>query len=96
MSDKKTPEQAIHDLTLALLYLTRFTESDRRFKTANELPRAWKSYDWEALDKLNEEEYTIDRHGNKSLYLTEEGIQKAKEILEQYGISDWESNNESK
>ncbi len=96
MSDKKTPEKAIHDLTLALLYLTCFTENNSRFKTASELPRAWKSYDWDALDKLSEEEYTFDRHGNKGLYLTEEGIRKAKEILEQYGISDWEINNESK
>ncbi len=90
MENKIDPELAIHDMTLALLYLTRFTENGGRFKTASELPRAWKSYDWEVLDKLSEEEYTIDRHGNKSLYLTDEGIQKAKEILEQYGIADWE------
>lgn len=87
--EKKTPEQAVHDLTLALLYLNRFTDS--RMKRNEDPPlKAWKSYDWDALDKLNEEELVIDSHGNKSLYLTDEGVARAKEILEQYGIEDWE------
>ena len=84
-----SPEVALHDMILALIYLTRFKETGR-FKSDNELFRAWKSYDWDTLDKLNEEGLIIDCHGNKSLYLTEEGEQKAKEILEKYGISDWE------
>ena len=29
-------------------------------------------------------------YGNKSLYLTDEGAARAKEILEKYGIADWE------
>ena len=82
-----TSEQALHDLTLALIYLTRFTDS--RQKGEDILPRAWKSYDWDTLDKLSEEELIIDRHGNKSLCLTEEGIAKAKEILKEYEIQDW-------
>ena len=87
MSDKTTPEKALHDLTLAMLYLTRFTDS--RQKGEENLSRAWKSYDWDTLDKLSEEGLTIDRHGNKSLYLTEEGIAKAKEILDDLNIRDW-------
>lgn len=79
-------KQALHDLTLALIYLTRFT--DNRNKSEDQLPRSWKSYDWITLDKLSEEELIIDRHGNKSLYLTEEGIAKAKEILNNLGIQD--------
>ena len=90
MSDNKvSPDQALHDLTLAMIYLTRFKEKGR-LRSENQLFHAWKSYDWDTLDKLSEEELIIDRHGNKSLYLTEEGEQKAKEILEQYGIRDWE------
>ena len=90
MNDNKvSPDQALHDLTLAMIYLTRFKEKDR-LRSENQLFRAWKSYDWDTLDKLSEEELIIDRHGNKSLYLTEEGEQKAKEILERYGIRDWE------
>ena len=87
--EKIPPEQALHDMTLAMIYLTRFT--DGRLKKDEDPPlRAWKSYDWDTLDKLSEEELIIDRHGNKSLYLTDEGIAKAKEILEKYGIADWE------
>ena len=69
MSGKTSPDQALHDMTLAMLYLTRFKESGR-FVPETPLFRAWKSYDWDTLDKLSEEEFTIDRHGNKSLYLT--------------------------
>ena len=87
--DKTPPEQALHDMTLAMIYLTRFT--DGRLKKDEDPPlRAWKSYDWDTLDKLSEEDLIIDRHGNKSLYLTDEGVAKAKEILEKYGIADWE------
>ena len=89
MNEKKiSAEQAVHDLTLALLYLTRFKEG--RGKQEDQLFRAWKSYDWDALDKLSEEEFTIDRHGNKGLYLTDEGCARAKEILDCLGIQDWE------
>ena len=59
-------------------------------KQEDQLFRAWKSYDWDALDKLSEEEFTLDRHGNKGLYLTDEGVARAKEILESLGIKDWE------
>ena len=87
MDDNKlTPEQALHDMTLAMLYLTRFTDS--RQKGEDVLPRAWKSYDWDTLDKLSEEDLIIDRHGNKSLYLSEEGMKKAKEILNKMNIKD--------
>ena len=89
MNEKTSPDQALHDMTLAMLYLTRFKEHSR-FSSEDQLFRAWKSYDWDTLNKLSEKELIIDRHGNKSLYLTEEGVEKAKEILEKYGISDWE------
>ncbi len=89
MNEKTSLDQALHDMTLAMLYLTRFKEHSRS-SSEDQLFRAWKSYDWDTLDKLSEEELIIDRHGNKSLYLTEEGVEKAKEILEKYGISDWE------
>ena len=88
--EKIPPEQALHDMTLAMIYLTRFTDGRQEKYEEPPLFRAWKSYDWDTLDKLSEEELIIDRHGNKSLYLTDEGVTKAKEILEKYGIADWE------
>ena len=91
MNDNKvSPNQALHDLTLVMLYLTRF--KDRKATSLQGEPpfRAWKSYDWETLDILCEEELIIDRHGKKSLALTDEGVKKAKYILNILGIRDWE------
>ncbi len=90
------PKQAIHDLTLVLIYLTRFIDQRGKrtdFWETKEF-KAWKSYDWDTLDQLNEEEYIIDRHDNKSLWLTEEGVNKAKEILSRLGIRDWEKKDQ--
>ena len=52
-----------------------------------------KGYDFDILNGLDEEDYI--RQGErpsrrKSVYLTETGIDYAKELLEKYGISDWE------
>lgn len=83
-----SPDQALHDLTLALIYLTRFTEGRGKktdFWEAKEF-KAWKSYDWDTLDQLNEEGLISDTHRSKSLWLTEEGANKAKEILNNLGI----------
>ena len=88
--DMIPPEQALYDMTLAMIYTTSFTDGRMKKYEDPSLLRAWKSYDWDTLDKLSEEELIIDRHGNKSLYLTDEGVAKAKEILEKYGIADWE------
>lgn len=83
-----TPNQAIHDLTLALLYLNRFVEPPADFWSSTEF-RAWKGYDFEALNHLNDEGLIEDKHRNKSLWITEEGVAEAKRILEQLGIEDW-------
>lgn len=69
---KFLPEQ-IEDLTLLLLYL-------QSWKEYNSL-RAWKGYDFNVLNKLNEKGLVDDKHGNKSLYITEEGIERAKTIM---------------
>ena len=91
MNDNKvSPDQALHDLTLVMLYLTRFKDRKKTSLQGEPPFRAWKSYDWDTLDKLCEEELIIDRHGNKSLYLTDEGVEKAKHILDILRIRDWE------
>ena len=41
-----SPKEAIHDLILALIYLTRFKETGR-LQSDNQLYRTWKSYDWD-------------------------------------------------
>ena len=88
-----TPEAALHDLTLALIYLTRQanTRNPDDFWKIDSF-RAWKSYDWDTVDKLDAEGFVIDKHGNKSLWLTEDGVKRAREILDELGIMDWENN----
>ena len=49
--------ERVRDLTLLLLYLTRWTETPRgKLPPGFEVAwRAWKGYDWDALDRLKEE-----------------------------------------
>lgn len=90
--DKIDAKQAVKELTMALLYLSRWTERDR-FSGGSDF-YAWKGYDFGILNELDDEDYI--RQGShpsrsKSVYITESGIQKAKEILKKYNIADWKS-----
>jgi hypothetical protein len=72
-------EQLIKDLSLALMYLTAWEEET----ISNEsVLRAWKGYDFDALDELRDEELIDYSNKAKSLYLMQKGKDKAKEILE--------------
>ncbi|MCI9530864.1 MAG: GNAT family N-acetyltransferase [Lachnospiraceae bacterium] len=93
MANKKTYEDAIEELSLMLMYLTR--EQDRNeFCRYREI--SWKGYDFGLLDKLGQEEMIYQprsRRGyDKYLYLTEEGRHRAKALLEEYGLSDKDLN----
>ena len=85
-----TPNEALHDLTLALIYLTRISERQNGSDLWDVKPfQAWKNYNWDTVDELDEEGLVSSRHGNKSLWLTEDGVKRAREILEKQGIEDW-------
>lgn len=88
--DKITANQAMKELTMVLLYLSRFTEQDR-FSNGDDY-YAWKGYDFDILSELDDEDCI--RQGShpsrsKSVYITETGMQKAMELMEKYGIDDW-------
>ena len=88
--DKTSAKIAMEELTIMLLYLSRFTEEDR-FSDGNDL-YAWKGYNFDVLNKLDDEDYI--RQGlrpsrTKSVYITEVGVKRAKELMEKYGIEDW-------
>ncbi len=62
----------IDDATLALLYLG-----------LHDVARAWKGFDWDAMNRLHERGYMTDpRSKAKSVVFTEEGLQRAKRLLE--------------
>jgi hypothetical protein len=75
--DKK---QAVKELTLMLLYLTSWTER------SSDCPRSWKGYDFGILNELADEDLISDSGRSKSVYLYDDGIDKAKELLTKYGI----------
>ena len=83
-------KQAMKELTMMLIYLSRFCEREK-FAEAKHF-YAWKGYDFDILNELDDADYI--RQGNhpsrsKSVYITENGMVQAKELLSKYGISDW-------
>lgn len=82
--ERSQRERLTEELTLVLLYLTSFTE-----KQCPNVRMAWKTHDWTALDDLAEDGFMVPPHNRKNYtrYLTDEGVEKAKELLEQIGPS---------
>ncbi|MDI9470706.1 MAG: DUF6429 family protein [Bacillota bacterium] len=81
-NEEKTREM-VKELTLLLMYLNHFTFNGKLQTDSGVF--AWKGYDFDVLNKLDEEDYI--RQGSrrsKSVYLTEEGVKKAQEIYEKY------------
>ncbi|MBP7052730.1 MAG: hypothetical protein KBE65_17100 [Phycisphaerae bacterium] len=65
----------VDDFTLALLYLVT---SEGKYGA-----RAWKSFDWDTMDRLHQKGYISDPKGKaKSVALSEEGLSRAKELFE--------------
>lgn len=87
--EKITAQQAMKELTMALIYLSRFCENNN-FEDEKDY-FAWKGYNFDILNELDKSDYI--RQGNrpsrtKSVYITADGINYAKEILAKYGIED--------
>jgi hypothetical protein len=62
----------IDDATLALLYLG-----------LHDGARAWKGFDWEAMNRLHEQGYISDpRSKAKSVVFSETGMQRSEELLQ--------------
>ena len=89
--DKIKAEDAMQELTLMLMYLSRFTRGEKFHEAKNFY--AWKGYDFNVLDELNDADYIWQGSRpsrSKSVYLTDSGREKAQELLAKYGIDDWE------
>jgi hypothetical protein len=74
----------IDELTLLLLYLTSFKED----YGLSEAQRSWKGYPFESLNELSENDFIRDSKRSKSVYLTEKGIEQAKDLMEKYNIKE--------
>lgn len=88
--EKIKPEQAVKELTLLLMYLTRFKEEGRESMGLNQ-DRAWKGYDFDTINELDDEDLIWQgSRRSKSVTITEEGLKRAREWLIRYQIADWE------
>lgn len=72
-------EDKVDEYTLALLYLVTH-ERQEGFGA-----RAWKEFDWDTMNRLHEKGYITNPIAKaKSVGMSEEGFQKAKELFERY------------
>ena len=70
-------KEKVDEITLALLYLTTFKDKYGL--------RAWKSHDWDVLNRLHESSYIHDPVSKaKSVMLTDEGAERSKLLFEKH------------
>ena len=70
-------EEKIDEAVLALLYLNFYSDHGA--------VRAWKSFDWDAMDRLHKKGLISDPKSKaKSVLVTDEGQKYAKELFEKY------------
>ena len=70
--------ERVDEMVLALLWLTAFDRD--QFGAL-----AWKSHDWDALDRLHAKGYISDPKSKaKSVALSEEGVERARELFERH------------
>lgn len=85
--EKTTPEKAMKELTMILMYLSRFNEGNR---FGSSMDMAWKGHDFDIINELDEEDYIRQgSHRSKSVAITEEGIKLAQNLMNKYNITDW-------
>ncbi|WP_286313305.1 DUF6429 family protein [Turicimonas muris] len=75
-------ETLVENLTLVLLYLT--SRCEELPVTHEKIYSTWKSYDWNAMDKLIENGCVFPPKCRRThtRYLTEEGVKKARDLLD--------------
>lgn len=78
-----TRAEALDDLTLMLAYLTSWTEK----VGPGSVRIAWKGYAFDVLDDLAEQGLISQSKRSKSMYISEEGEERALELMKKYGIS---------
>ncbi len=70
-------EEKIDEAVMALLYLN--------FHGDHGAVRAWKSFDWDAMDRLHKKGFISDPKSKaKSVVVTEDGQKAAQELFEKY------------
>lgn len=81
--DKKRYEETLEELTLMLMYLTRFQDDDSKFQEIS-----WKGYPFATMNQLEEADQIIQFR--KYVQLTEEGRNRARALLAKYQLADFD------
>ncbi|MBN1414326.1 MAG: hypothetical protein JW973_04440 [Bacteroidales bacterium] len=79
--ENENAKQLMLDLTLSLAYLCSWEE---KTITSEPIHRAWKGYDFDIMDKLKEEGLLDFSYKAKSLCITDEGVQRARELVSRF------------
>ena len=67
----------VDEVVLALLHLNAHTDHG--------ITRAWKGFDWDALDRLHAQRFISDPKSKaRSLVLTEKGTRRAEDLFRRY------------
>lgn len=67
----------VDEMTLALLSLVVWHEHG--------MSRAWKSFDWDTMDRLHQKGWISDPKGKaKSVSITPDGLKKAEELFSKH------------
>ena len=70
-------KEKVDDMTLALLHLVMFDDGYGTW--------AWKSFDWETMNRLHEKGYITDPKSKaKSVAVTEEGSERAEKLFKRF------------
>lgn len=69
-------DETYDDLAIAMLYAMSWKE-----KYAEGYAFSWKGFDFGSLDRLEEKGLIVNKHRNKSVTITPEGVQHALEVL---------------
>jgi len=75
-------DDKIKELTLLLLYLNSWQEGNGDLAYR----RSWKGFDFDTLNQLDAEGLIYDNGKAKSIQFSDEGINKALVIIENYNI----------
>ena len=74
-------EDKVDDMVLALLWLTTSEEK----VLGHNVRRAWKSHDWDALNRLHEKGFIGNPVGKaKSVFVTGEGAKRSEELFRHF------------
>ena len=73
----------VKDLNLLLLYLSGW-EEDSRNTPGEKIFRSWNGYLFEVLNQLEEEDLIHQYRKGKSVIITPEGLEKARELEKKF------------